>query len=111
MLLMSRPAAHCWLDEDDVLTQIIQINPVAKDHSADLFCRRLNRAFVPAVGRTNLLLRLSRRDDLVCQRLKQPSEIDLGAPAAHDALQSSPQRRSARRILFRVVSYSRSDIP
>src|SRR5215510_13814767 len=109
MLLMSRPAAHCWLDEDDVLTQIIQIKPVAKDHSADLFCRRLNRALVPAVGRTNLLLR--RRDDLVCQRLKQPNEIDLRAPAAHDALQSSPQRSRARRILLRVVSYSRSDFP
>jgi hypothetical protein len=43
MLLMSGTAAHRWLDENDGLiwiTQIIQIYPVAKDHSADLFCRR-----------------------------------------------------------------------
>src|SRR5262249_11474823 len=109
MLLMSRPAAHCWLDEDDVLTQIIQVNPFAKDHSADLFCRRLNRALVPPVVRTHILIRS--RDDLLCARVTEPNEIDLRAPAAHDALQSSPQRSRARRILLRVVSYSRSDIP
>ena len=47
----------------------------------------------------------------VCERLKQPHEIDVGLPTAHDALHSSPHRSKARRILLRVVSYWRSDMP
>jgi len=108
MLLIDEVVAQRRLDESNTSVRITQITRRGVDNPPRFTCYRSNR--VPAVRATLMNLRLCRRHDLLCQRLEQPSEIDMRLPVGHDELQSSPQRSKARRIRLRVVSYSRSDM-
>ena|ERR1700722_7742556 len=108
MLLIDEVVAERRPDEGNTSVRIIQIAGRGADNPPRFTCCRSNR--VPAVRASLMNLRLCRRNDLLCQRFEQPSEIDMRLPVGHDELQSTPQRSKARRIRLRVVSYSRSDM-
>jgi hypothetical protein len=107
MLLRSEFATHYRLDQSDTCVRIIQIAR-GTDDPPGFIGRGSNRV---SIFRASLMnLPLSRRNDLLSQRLEQPNEIDVRLPAGHEALQSNPHLSKVRRIRLRVVSYSRSDI-
>jgi hypothetical protein len=108
MLPINDDAASRLLDENDTCVRIIQIAHRGTDDFARFIGRGSNR--VSTFHASLMNLPISRRDDLLLQRLKQPNELDVRLPAGHAALQSSPHLSKARRIRLRVVSYSRSDI-